>query len=185
MSYVSLARALPLSLALALAMPLALPSLAHAADKMGDTTSSTMLAKNDIEFLKVANQCNMLEIKEAELVVKRNASGANLDFAKKMITDHEKVNEELAELATKKGVTLPTGLNEDMQKKYDSLAKTDDAKINKEYFECQVKEHKKAVSAFKDAAEDSKDTDVKAFAAKHLPHLQAHLDEAKRLEDAH
>lgn len=184
MSYISFSRVLPLSLALALAVPVALPSLAAAADKAVDTTTSTMLAKKDIEFLKAANQSGMLEIKEAELAVKRNLSGTNLNFAKKMVTDHEKVNQELTDLAAKKGVVLPTALDEDMQKKYDSLAKTEDTKLAKEYLECQVKAHKKAVSDFKEAAEDSKDADVKAFATKHLPHLQAHLDEVKRLEDA-
>lgn len=173
---------LPLTLAAAVAMPMTFAEL-NAADRTDTNTPSANLSKEDVKFLQMANQCGLLKIKAAELATKRNASGAPLDYAKKMITDHEAVNKELAALASKKGVALPTVLDEDTQKKYDALAKTEDAKMGKEYMDCQVKAHKAAVSSFKDAADDSKDADIKAFAAKHLPHMQAHLDEAKRVED--
>lgn len=172
-----------LSLALAFAAVPTLATTASAADTVV-TAAPTMLAKEDLAFILAANQGGLFEIKTSELAKQRNVNGANLEFAKQMISDHEAVNQELGALAAKKGVTLPTTLDEEHQKKYDALAKTEDSKLAKEYISCQVKAHKKAVSAFKDAASDSKDTDVKAFAAQHLPHLQAHLDAAKRLEDA-
>ena len=175
---------LPLSLAAAVGMPLTFADL-NAADRTDTTTTSTTLSKDDIKFLQMANQGGLLEIKMSELVAKRNTNvtGAPADFAKKMITEHGSVNKDLTTLATKKGVTLQTSLDEDTQKKFDALAKTEDGKLAKEYMECQIKAHKAAVSGFKDAADDSKDVDVKAFATKHLPHLQAHLDEANRVED--
>jgi len=175
--------ALPLSLALALALPLGTASTLAAADKAGDHSAS-LLVKDDIKFIEEANQCGLLVVKKSELVLKRKAPGLNQDFAQKMVTGHLALNKELLELAARKGVKLSDTLSEDMQKKYDALAKTDDAKLSKEYLDYQVKEHKKAVGAFKDAADDSKDPEVKAFAVKHLPHLQAHLDEVKRIEEA-
>lgn len=175
--------ALPLSLAMALALPLATTSALTAADKSGNHAAS-LLVKDDIKFIEAANQGGLLEIKESELVLQRKAPGLNQDFAKKMVTEHQAVNKELSELASRKGVMLTDTLTDDMQKKYDALAKTDDAKLSKEYIDCSLKGHKKTVDAFKEASEDSKDADVKAFAAKHLPHLQAHLDEVKRIEDA-
>jgi len=175
---------LPLTLAAAVAMPQTFSVLGAAEHtETTTTTTTTTLNKDDVKFLQMANQGGLMEIKTSELLAKRNATGPVAEFAKKMITEHESVNKELAALASKKGITLPTALDEDTQKKYDALAKVDDAKLNKEYMECQIKAHKSAVSAFKDAADDSKDADVKAAAAKHLPHLQAHLDEAKRIED--
>ena len=182
----TLAFRLPVSLTLLVAIA-AVPVTSFAADKSADAAaanSGTTLVKEDIAFLQGANQGGMLEVKTSELAIKRNAlAGTDLEFAKKMIDEHKKINKELADLATKKGLVPNEGFDEGMQKKYDDLVKTDDAKLLKEYRACQVKSHKMAVSAFKDAADDCKDVDVKAFAAKHLPHLQAHLDEAKRLED--
>ena len=175
---------LPLTLAAAVALPLTFPVLGAAErTETTTTTTTTALNKDDVKFLQMANQCGLMEIKTSELLAKRNVTGPVADFAKKMITEHTAVNKEMTALASKKGVTLPTALDENSQKKYDSLAKNDDAKMSEEYMECQIKEHKAAVSIFKDAAEDSKDADVKAIAAKHLPHMQAHLDESKRIED--
>jgi putative membrane protein len=178
-------RLLPLTLALALAVPVALSNVAFAADHVDATTSnSTIVSKDDVKFLNLANQGGLLEVKSAEFASKRNISGPAADFAKKVSKEHEAINADLTSLASKKGVHLPTALDEDAQKKFDKLAKVEDGKLAKEYIEYEIKAHKAAISEFKDAADDSKDVDVKAFAAKYLPHLQAHLDEAKRIEDA-
>jgi len=47
-----------------------------------------------------------------------------------------------------------------------------------------VDDHQKVVDKFKDAVEKCKDTDVRAFAAKTLPTLEAHLEHAKTLKKA-
>ena len=177
-------RLLPLTLALALALPVALSTVAFAADHVDATTTSTTVSKDDVKFLDRSNQCGLLEVKSAELAAKRNISGPAADFAKKVTKEHAAINAELATLASKKGVHLQTTLDEDTQKKHDKLAKVEDSKLAKEYIEYEIKAHKAAISEFKEAADDSKDVDVKAFAAKYLPHLQMHLDEAKRIEDA-
>ncbi len=177
-------RAAPLA-GLLFALLVAAPVAAPAADTAADAAAaSSTLNKNDRKFLIAANQGGLFEVKTSELAIQRNVAGANHDFAKRMVSEHGTVNSELADLATRKGITLPTMLDEDMQKKYDKLAKTEDTKLAKAYIEVQVKAHKEAVSAFKEAADDSTDPEVRAFAAKHLPHLQEHLATVKHLEDA-
>jgi putative membrane protein len=61
-----------------------------------------------------------------------------------------------------------------------------DAKIgnsfDKAFIDGMVNDHKKAVAAFEKAANDSKDPDVKAFAAKTLPTLKSHLSMAEDLQ---
>src|SRR5690606_40362559 len=49
--------------------------------------------------------------------------------------------------------------------------------------EVAVEAHEDAVDLFEDAAEDAEDADIKAFAAKHLPALQKHLEMGRELED--
>ena len=176
-------RLLPLTLALAMALPITLSTAAFAEDHADMSTTSTV-SKDDVKFLNRANQCGLVEVKSAELAAKRNISPLAAEFAKKIASEHGSMNAELTALASKKGVHLPTTLDEDAQKKYDKLAKVEDGKLAKEYLEYEVKAHKAAISDFKESADDSKDLDVKAFAGKYLPHLQAHLDEAKRIADA-
>jgi putative membrane protein len=45
-----------------------------------------------------------------------------------------------------------------------------------------VDDHKKDVSEFQDASQNAKDPDVKQWAAKTLPTLQAHLQKAEQID---
>jgi putative membrane protein len=56
------------------------------------------------------------------------------------------------------------------------------ADFDKAFAEDMVSDHKKAVAAFEKAANNSKDPDVKAFAAKTLPTLKMHLSMAEDLQ---
>jgi putative membrane protein len=150
-----------------------------------DSDSGGTLSKADNKFLHHAAEGNLLEIKTSELALKRGLAGDEKTFAQKMIDDHTQVDTELRTLAQSKGITLSTTPDDKVQKKLEKLGKQNDKDFAEAYFECQVEAHKDAVSAYKDATEGAKDTDVKAFAAKHLPHLQGHLDEAQALEKRH
>lgn len=182
-SLVASSMTLVVGLAIACVLALALSPMVVAADTSAVTSPTLPVEKRDVEFIQQSNQCGLLVTKVSELAIQRNLSGQNLDFAKQVVSDHKSLDKDLTALASKRGITLPTALDEDTQKKYDSFAKTEDTKLAKEYLAFAIKEHKKAVSAFKDAAADSKDADVRAFAAQYLPQLQVHLDEAKRLKD--
>jgi putative membrane protein len=46
-----------------------------------------------------------------------------------------------------------------------------------------VDDHKEDVNKFEKAANDCKDPDIKAFAAKHVPALKQHLQTAEALRD--
>jgi putative membrane protein len=149
------------------------------------TAPGTTLSQDDAKFIIHALQGDMLEIKTSELALKRGLAGAEREFAQKMIDDHTAVDAELKTLAEKKGVTPPTQLGEKMQDKVDKLGKESDKDFAEAYLECQISAHKMAISAYKEASEEAKDPDVKAFAAKHLPHLTEHLETAKALEKKH
>ena len=145
--------------------------------------SGGTLAKADNKFIHHAAEGNLLEIKTSELALKRGLAGDEKTFAQKMIDDHTQVDTELRILAQSKGVTLSKIPDEKSQKKIDKLGKQNDKNFAQAYFECQVQAHKDALSTYMDASEGAKDADVKAFAAKHLPHLQELLDEAQTLEN--
>jgi len=56
------------------------------------------------------------------------------------------------------------------------------ADFDKAFASAAVSDHKKAVKAFEKAANEAKDADVKAFAAKTLPALKEHLSMAEALQ---
>ena len=56
-----------------------------------------------------------------------------------------------------------------------------DGVVNVKFRDVMIDSHKEAVSLFEGTAKDAKDPDVKSFAAKMLPTLQHHKDQAKAL----
>lgn len=64
---------------------------------------------------------------------------------------------------------------------YRSLAKKSGADFDKEYVDLMVKEHKSDVKLFEKAAKGAEDSEIRSFASRQLPALQAHLDQASTL----
>ena len=106
-------------------------------------------------------------------------------FAEKMIADHTKVSDELKQLAASKKVDLPAepSVKQKAELKLVSAADGDafDARYAKAF---GVKAHEETIKLFEEAAKDSKDADVKGWAAKTLPALKHHLEMAKALPGA-
>lgn len=150
--------------------------LIHAADP-------AVLHEDDLAFIKQATIGGLLEVRSAETALKRTLTAEEQAFARQLVSDHGKANDELASIAKRKGVTPPAGLPADEQEKLGEMAEIKDKDFNEEFLEHQISCHKKAIDLFEDQAEDSKDADLKAFATKTLPTLKAHLETAKRLED--
>jgi len=67
----------------------------------------------------------------------------------------------------------------------DDLSKKTGKDFDKAYMDMMVDDHKEDVDKFKNAAaQDVKDTAVKAFAAKSVPILQKHLDSAQAIQQS-
>lgn len=131
---------------------------------------------DDGDFAVKAANGGMLEMEVARLAREKAQSSQVKEFAAMMMADHQKANEELKALAGRKNITLPARLGDDEQKHVDELAKLSGAEFDKKYVDLMVEDHEDDVKLFKEAADDSDDADLKAFAAKQLPTLQKHLE---------
>jgi predicted outer membrane protein len=74
---------------------------------------------------------------------------------------------------------VPADIANDRQ--YRRLAKASGEEFDREYVDLLVDQHERDVRMFEKAAEKAADSEVRAFASKHLPELQAHLDRANSL----
>lgn len=161
-----------LFLLLALAIPF---TLGHAADP-------SPLSDGDLTFIKKATIAGLMEVQASEAALKRTLTPEESAFTKQLISDHQKMTDELVSIAKRKGVTAPTAVPADEQAKLTKMAEIKDKDFNEEFLEHQITCHKKAIDLFEDEADDGKDADLKAFASRTLPTLKAHLDTAKQLE---
>jgi len=132
------------------------------------------------EFVTKVAISDMMEIQSSQLALDRQPDADTKPFAQRMITDHQQTSKELKALVEggKVKAPLPTGLDAEHQKKLDELK----AKSGKEFDRAmQLQAHEEAVALFSDYARNGDNPDLKAWAAKTLPHLREHLEMAKKL----
>jgi putative membrane protein len=147
-----------------------------------DTVSAAKQASPEAEeFLKNASQDNRAEIALGQLAATKAANAGVKSYARMLVTDHTKANQEVSSIARTKSVTLPTDLSAEQKSTKDQLTDLSGANFDRQFVDAMVKDHQKAVAAFEQQTTSS-DAQVKAFAAKTLPTLRHHLEEAQRLQ---
>ncbi len=138
-------------------------------------TSSTVTPV-DKEWVTTAGMAGLAEVQMGNLAL-QNAQNADVKaFAQRMITDHTKSNEELQQLVSAKGLTLPAQLDGEHKAAVDHLTGLTGAEFDKAYMQHMVADHNTAVAHFSKNVEDA---DIKGYATKSLPVLQEHAALAK------
>jgi len=133
-------------------------------------------------FMTEAAKGGMAEVELSRVATTKSQNAEVKKFANQMIQDHTNANTELKQLAGKKTVTLPTDLDAEHKALKDKLSGLSGAEFDREYVNAMVADHEKSVNLFKTQADGGTDADAKAFAAKTLPKLQAHLDMIKGMQ---
>lgn len=163
---------------------------ADSLNKTKDTTTNVMntggiaVDKSDAEFATKAAAGGMAEVQIAKLALDKTTNSSIKQFAKMMVDDHSKADDELMNIAKTKNITLPTALDADHQKKYDELNGKTGADFDKDYVSTMIDGHQSALSLMQSEAKDGKDADLKAFAAKTAPVVQMHLDKIDAIKKA-
>jgi putative membrane protein len=139
-------------------------------------------AAQPTSFLQKAAMGGLAEVELGKLA-QQNASSAEVKrFASQMVTDHGKANQEIQTLAKKEGLELPTRLDAKHQALRERLEKLQGAEFDRAYMAEMVADHTKDVDEFDQAAKASTDPQVKEFASRTLPTLEAHLKMARDIQ---
>ena len=138
------------------------------------------MSASDTKFMKEAATGGKEEVELGKLAAQKASDADVKNFGQKMVDDHSKANDQLQQLATQKGVSLPADLTASQKKDVAKLDKLSGAAFDKAYVSMMVKDHKKDVAEFKKESGSAKDSDLKSWAGTTLPTLQDHL---KMVED--
>ena len=141
------------------------------------------LASNQDSFWNEAAQGGLAEISLSSLALQKSQNDEVKQMAQKIIDDHTAANNELTALAASKSVTLPTSTNAKQKAAYEKLSGLSGDQFDAEFVKMMIKDHESSVKLFQKQSTGGTDADVKAFAAKTLPTLQAHLDMARSMND--
>jgi putative membrane protein len=130
--------------------------------------------KSDSEFAHKAAAGGMAEVKLSKLAADKSASSEVKSFARKMVSDHTKANQELKKLASQKSLTLPTTMDAEHQRAYDKLVSLTGDDFDKQYMKAMTDDHDDTVKLFKDETQNGKDDELKQFAIRTLPIIEKH-----------
>jgi putative membrane protein len=101
-------------------------------------------------------------------------------MAQQLIDDHTRTSGELMQLAQPKGLTPPASLDAKHAAMLSRLRGMSGAEFEREYVrQAGVKAHEQAVKLFRDQSRKGRDADLRAFAARTLPALEGHLQQAR------
>jgi putative membrane protein len=139
------------------------------------------LTSSDQKFALEAAMGGMAEVEMGRLAVQHGSSAAVKQFGQRMVDDHSQANSELMQLASTKGITLPTGLDAKHQSEIAKMSQLSGAAFDRAYSKEMVKDHEKDVALFQKQSMRGADSDLKSLAAKTLPTLQEHLQMARAL----
>ena len=133
-----------------------------------------MLNSVDKMFIMKAEQSNIAEIKTSQLALKKATKQGLKDFGQHMIDDHTKAEDDLKQVASSKGVSLPTDTDAKNKAAYAKLQKLSGAAFDASYAKVQKDGHDATIAVFQKEISGGQDADVKAFAQKYLPAIQDH-----------
>jgi putative membrane protein len=154
---------------------------ANKSEGTGGQGTGMTLGSADRKFIMEAAMGGMAEVELGRLASERGSSETVKQFGQRMVDDHSRANGELTQLASSKGITLPTALDAKHQAAMAKMAALSGAAFDRAYSKDMVKDHNKDVALFQREASQGADADLKAFAQKTLPTLQEHLQMARSL----
>jgi putative membrane protein len=139
------------------------------------------LSTTDANFINTVGGGGHAEVEFGQLAQTQATRTDVRGFAAQMVSDHTAAGNELATLAQNKQMTPPAEMDLNHKAKFDQLKNTYGTEFDRVYIQGQVDDHTAVVNAFQNEITNGTDADVKAFAQKHLPTIQHHLDMARQL----
>jgi putative membrane protein len=147
----------------------------------GAQGTQVAMSSQDRDFVMDAAMGGMLEVELGRVAAQRGTNESVKQFGQRMVDDHGQANQELMSLASSKGLTLPTALDEKQQQQVTKLSAMSGAEFERAYAKLMLKDHEKDVKEFERQSAKGGDPDLRAFATKTLPTLQQHLELARAL----
>ncbi len=163
------------------ALPITSSAQTAASDHSASSSTHSTLSASDQKFMKEAAQGGAAEVELGQLALQKAESPDVKAFGQRMVDDHTKANDQLKQVASEKGVTLPTQPDAKDTAEKARLEKMSGAQFDKAYMNYMLADHKKDVADFQKEASHANDPDVKNFAQTTLPTLQSHLQQAESI----
>jgi putative membrane protein len=141
------------------------PYLRHAAQP--SPPKMVKMSDKDTQFISRVGGSNESEIAYGKMAQQKAQSTEVKKIAARIVSDHTRMNKDLVAFAAKKGVKVTTGTV-----KPENISSKD---FDRTYLQMVEKAHQEDVALYERQAKSGNDADLRAWAAKNLSALKAHL----------
>ncbi|MBA9079263.1 MULTISPECIES: DUF4142 domain-containing protein [Rufibacter] len=133
-------------------------------------------------FVAEAASHNMLSAELGRLASSKAVNPGLKQFGQLLLDHHTQTNAQLKQIADLKNLITPTKLGNDHQDLYNDILSKTGAGFDQAYLEAVVENHEEIIKKYEEMANEGKDPELKSYAAKALPTLRAHVEQAEQLE---
>lgn len=133
-------------------------------------------AEKNADKLVDAYSANLFEVRMSENAAMHATTPEVKNLAMMLVEKHNRMNEEVQTLATKKQVSLPTDLTDEQRRDIEKLAEKTGLDYDKHYTSTTKDKHEDALKNYEKIAEKSEDSEIQAWASKNVTEVREHLD---------
>ncbi len=142
----------------------------------GDNTSA-----NDKDFVEFAGETNLTAVRLGRMAERQSSSKEVKQLGRTMVREHTQDLRKLRAVAKKVGAIAPNTLDDAHQQVVSPLANLKGEAFDRRFSKAAADQHAKAVDAYRREANGGFNSQLKAYAAATLPHLQEHLQQAQAM----
>jgi putative membrane protein len=155
-------------------------TIPNPADQLGNVggMKPDQQAAIDKMFVKKAMQGNIAEVQLGELTLQKSNNDQVKQFARKMIDDHTKLNEQMRSVALQLSVEIPTEVSKKDKSLMNKMQALSGTAYDQAYIKEMVKDHKQDLSEFRMEASNGH---VKDAATQGSKVISEHLQMAQQL----
>jgi putative membrane protein len=135
----------------------------------------------DKDFLAKALQGGNKEVMLGREALLKASHSDVKKFARRMIDDHSKANQELMNIAKDMKVAIVTEASKADRELAGRLAKATGDDFDRQYMKHMVEDHEQEAAEFEAYAKEGKNEKLRSFAAKTLPTVREHLRLAREI----
>jgi putative membrane protein len=152
-------------------------SVVFAATWLAPISRAGDLNTQDRKFLQQAATGGTMDLRLGQMGLDYGSSARVKMLAQMLVDDHTKANDELNDIANRKGVTLAA---EDREVP-NGLPGLTGAAFDKEFLRMTLKDHQREIKEFEKEVSSGSDPELKTWANKMLSILHTHFEAAKAL----
>ncbi len=139
------------------------------------------LTEQDRNFLQDMAQGNRVEVQLGRIAEQKATDPEVKDFARRMINDHSKLQNQLETFASARNLKLPTSTTTQQQNLVSQLQGASSSDFDRQYITTMLQEHKQDIAKVQQQMAATQDPAVQDLAAKTLPILQNHVRIAEHI----